>query len=267
MQVDGRSQRPEHESLEGTIQRASEGLLPRALLLNLRGNRAPGTAGVREGIPLGVEDELVARAGTTALRIDSESRRLPWGHRIRAPYRYRHDGVCGVEREMADNVCMIRFATGCAFVLALMAGCAQPHGTDSSGVEVDHDTKNLFALRMVYADHVEVVVCKRPWTVWIEWMESSRVFRLYDKSSRSVTETNDFDLFLTRLAALPRNIEIERLDTCGSPRTYAMPDDAWERLSQVLKDGGRSWAFDELSEQDRRILCICETVRLEFPRP
>jgi hypothetical protein len=98
-------------------------------------------------------------------------------------------------------------------------------------------------------------------------METSRVFRLFDKSSRSVTETNDFDLFLTRLAALPRNIEIERLDTCGCPRAYAMPDDARRRLSQVMKDGGRSWAVDEFSEGGPRILCICETLRLEFPRP
>lgn len=153
------------------------------------------------------------------------------------------------------------------FVLALTAGCENHRETEPAVAEVDPASHNLTALRMVYADRVEVVACQRPWTVWIEWMETSRVFRLYDKSSRSVTETNDFDLFLTRVAALPRGIEIERLDTCGCPRTYAMPDDAWKRLSQVLKDGGRSWAFDEFSEQDRRILCICETLRLEFPHP
>ncbi|KAF0244594.1 MAG: hypothetical protein FD180_2412 [Planctomycetota bacterium] len=75
---------------------------------------------------------------------------------------------------------MIRFAAECALVLALTAGCDQQRETEPTVTDVDLATRNLIALRLVYADHLEEVACQRPWTVWIEWMESSRVFRLYD---------------------------------------------------------------------------------------
>lgn len=71
-------------------------------------------------------------------------------------------------------------------------------------------------------------------------------------------------MFLSCMGELPPGIEVERLDTCGAPLAHAMPADAVQRLAHVMKFGSRGWAFDELSEQDRRVLCTCECIRLEF---
>lgn len=149
-------------------------------------------------------------------------------------------------------------------LLLLLLGCAQSPDRTIHPADFDPATGNLIALRMRYEDHVEPVVCQRAWSVWIEWNDTGRVFRLYDRSHRSVTETTDFDVFLSCLEELPRGIQVERLDTCGAPLAYAMPEDAVERLDGVMKSGSRGWAFDELSEQDRRVLCTCECIRLEF---
>jgi hypothetical protein len=162
---------------------------------------------------------------------------------------------------------LMRSQSACLLLAILVAGCGAPRVDERPPAEIDPAKGNLVALRMVYEDHVETIACQRPWSVWIEWTDSSRVFRVYDRAGRTVRTTESFEEFLGILATLPANIEVERMgDTCGGSRAWAMPGEEWSRLSKVMTSGHRVWAFDEFSDDDRRGLCTCEVLRLEFPR-
>ncbi|MCC6739604.1 MAG: hypothetical protein IT452_11220 [Planctomycetia bacterium] len=160
---------------------------------------------------------------------------------------------------------MMRQSGIIAGLLLAVGGCAQPAERTVSVCETDPASGGLIALRMRYEDHVDTVVCQQPWSVWIQWNDTGRCFRLYDRSRLSVTETADFEVFLSCLDELPRGVQVERLDTCSASLAYEMPDEAWRRLKAVMSSGSRTWARDELSEQDRRILCTCECLGFEFP--
>lgn len=111
----------------------------------------------------------------------------------------------------------------------------------------------------------EQIVPSRLYSVWIDWTEDDRWFRLCDGDSGTVVDTVDFDVFLKALAHLPRGIEIEQFQTCGGLTSYGMPDDSYARLKAEMVKGSRTWALCPLRGGDRTLICTCETRGIRRP--
>lgn len=169
-------------------------------------------------------------------------------------------------------------------VAAMLSGCANGEKSHSDAATfdapVDAKSGNVVALWVEYregldhpdpavklADGDVPVLVTEPLGCYMSWNEDEQLFLVYDNKAKRVFKSVDFDAFIDHLSHLPRGSAIQRFDTCTVSRTWAMPDDAWDRLHATMKERDLSWAKSKVNETNREIICYCESEGFRFPTP
>jgi hypothetical protein len=102
-----------------------------------------------------------------------------------------------------------------------------------------------------------------PYGFLISWNEGETPrFYVYDATRWRIDATGDFDEFLRLLSALPGDIRIRWVTSCGGGFCWAMPkgkDDDLERLR-----AGKRWRYVENEENSFGLICTCESKEVVF---
>jgi hypothetical protein len=104
-------------------------------------------------------------------------------------------------------------------------------------------------------DHVEPFILKDEYGVVLanNSGEQSPLPRyiLAQQSTKKITDTTDFSVFLSALATIPRGSTVGRYDTCSLPRAWGLPDRVCKQFEQALKNRGLA------VETENRGVCYC----------
>ena len=104
-----------------------------------------------------------------------------------------------------------------------------------------------------------------PYGALLVWIGDERRFCLYDNTRGQTFSTTDYDAFLAAFERLPRNIAIQRFNTCTAPRTLDMPPEQYRRLVDVMAARNQTWATSRVNGLDTEIICYCESAGFRFP--
>ncbi|MHC4563278.1 MAG: hypothetical protein ACYS8X_10955 [Planctomycetota bacterium] len=148
----------------------------------------------------------------------------------------------------------------------VVGGCvSEPAPVSAERDNVDAESGNLIAFWLQYPDREEPVLVTEPYAVFIVWLEEEKLFFVHDNQARRTFKTTDFDEFLSKIRQLPRDIAVQRLDTCTNSQAYKMPPAAAAQLAEAMKSGDRTWAISKANGLDHEIICYCETTGFRYP--
>lgn len=158
-------------------------------------------------------------------------------------------------------------------IILFIAGCAGKaavtHPPTLEGVsqtaQVDAKTGNLIALWMNNVEgqktpQQEAVLVPSPYAMFISWpnpeyvvqAEQKHVFIMYDNVAKKCWQTRDYRQFLQVVAQQPKDITIDRLDTCTVSQCY-LPEKELKELAEVMATRNIHWG------EESRIFCTCKS--------
>ena len=150
--------------------------------------------------------------------------------------------------------------------LLVCIGCAakQSHQTVTPA-NIDSQTGNLIAFWLDYKSGEKAVIVTEPYAVLMVWQGDEKHFYVYDNKAKKTYIMSNFEAFLEKIKQLPNGIEIQRFDTCSASQVCDMPTEEWQRLTQVLRAGGRKWATSKINGLDHEVVCTCLSTGRRYP--
>jgi hypothetical protein len=120
--------------------------------------------------------------------------------------------------------------------------------------DVDADGRLIF-WQIDAFDHMEPFTLKDDYGVILaneggEEAPSPR-YILAQQSTKEITNTTDFSIFVAALAKVPRGSTVGRYDTCSVPRAWGLPIAVIDKFEAALKDRNLVIVSDE------RGVCYC----------
>lgn len=86
-------------------------------------------------------------------------------------------------------------------------------------------------------------------------------FYVYDKGTRLATRTSDFSEFSNKLQEIPSGATVDRIEKCGGPFSWGMPDEAREKLATLIESKG----FHMAGPEDGNFgICTCESTKVRL---
>ncbi|MFH1023415.1 MAG: hypothetical protein V1809_08485 [Planctomycetota bacterium] len=162
-----------------------------------------------------------------------------------------------------------QFPYGLILFAALVSGCVTaPFFRPSSwrNAPLDPKTGQVVMMWVKHAAGDEPALLRLDYGMLIVWGETERGFYLFDRSAKRYLGTTDFDQFLEELDRLPKDIRLQRVETCSSPRAWNMPEKASNRLNAIMENGGRTDTLTDLKGNELPdIFCYCESDGLRYP--
>ena len=124
---------------------------------------------------------------------------------------------------------------------------------------------DLVAFWLQYRDGEEPVPITGSYAALMIWNDQERRFYLYDNVKKRTHKTDSFERFVEYVERLPRGARVQRLNSCGAPFAYAMPEADWQRVQEALRKRDCTWATNPVTDDKCFTICICETIGLRFP--
>jgi hypothetical protein len=171
-----------------------------------------------------------------------------------------------IHRKDPGNLGRGVFVFACLVVGAMACGCSlfKPHRNGWRDAVIDPESKNIVVMWLTLYDKEEPQCFETrdypcDYAMFIVWNGNEKRFYLFDNSAKKYFGTSDFDKFLAALDAMPQGIKMVWINTCQAGECYDMPQDARDRLAEVMKKGQREHVDDY-----PYILCTCETTDRRF---
>ena len=125
----------------------------------------------------------------------------------------------------------------------------------------DHTPSHLAIAKLEYKDKTEIIYLANDYGFLIQWLDNQapKLF-IYNKPANSIRMTNNFEVFMKELQALPSGIKVDRIRGC-SITEMGMPEDYKDRLQVLIKD--KDFYLTD-SDDGNFTVCVCETQKVTW---